>query len=184
MIFQQLSIALGLISLIGFFTSSEKKKKISAFLLAISIFMGVFSFSFFKTSSSFPPASDSPRKQQQAIRMEREEESIEKEPIMPRTGNPVKLVKSGYYNIPPGSKRLCFSWLGDEEDGGSRVNQAVKINGVEFSARGSNCFSLSLQGKTYVEFMNPTQTATDAYLYYSNRKGGQGVHPFIEEMGN
>jgi hypothetical protein len=116
--------------------------------------------------------------------MEQTEESIAKEPIMPRTANPVKLVSSGYYRIPPGSKRLCFSWLGDEEDGGSRVNQAIKINGVEFSTRGGNCFSLSLKEKAYVEFINPTQAATDAYLHYRARKGGQGIYPFIEQADN
>ena len=94
MIFQQLSIALGVISLIGFFASSGKQKRISLFLLAISILMGVFSFSLSKTGSLLPSASDSPRERQQAIQIEQQDESVAKDPIMPRTGDPVKLIRS------------------------------------------------------------------------------------------
>lgn len=109
-----------------------------------------------------------------------EEEEISKEPILPKSNNPILLTKSGYYNTIKGKYRLCFSWLGDEEDGGSRINQSIKINDVEFNSRGSNCYPYKSEGKIYVEFINPTQTPNDSYSYYKKRVGGQGIYPFLE----
>jgi hypothetical protein len=111
-----------------------------------------------------------------------EEEEISKEPILPRSNNAILLKRSGYYNTIKGKYRLCFSWLGDEEDGGSRINQSLKINDVEFNSRGSNCYQYESEGKIYVEFINPTQTPNDSYSYYRKRVGGQGVYPFLEPV--
>lgn len=110
------------------------------------------------------------------------EEDIDKGAILPRTNNPIYLTKSGQYVVKQGKYRLCFSWLGDEEDGGSRINQSLKINDFEFNSTGSNCYQYTSEGKIYVEFINPTQSTTDTYLHYKKRVGGQGIYPFLEPL--
>lgn len=130
--------------------------------------------------SSTPPEQST--QQQEQVAPTPVEEDIDKRPILPRTNNPIYLTKSGQYEAKPGKYRLCFSWLGDEEDGGSRINQSLKINGFEFNSTGSNCYQYTSEGKIYVEFINPTQTPNDSYSYYKERVGGQGAYPFLEPV--
>lgn len=61
MIIQQVSIALGIISLIGFFFSSGKQKKISAFLFGIAVIVGIISFSGTPPSTGVNPSTAEPR---------------------------------------------------------------------------------------------------------------------------
>jgi hypothetical protein len=174
MIFQQLSIALGVISLIGFFAYSGKQKKISGFLLAASLLLGVFSF------SVAPPSSEQKAHMNQAAPAETEEADF-KGPILPLTSRPTVLKKTGSYNVGVGHHRLCLSRLGDNS---GYWGQLIVIDGVEYKAgEGGVCYKISTsKERIFVKFTYPPQLEVDTYALASREKGGQGIYPFIEPM--
>jgi hypothetical protein len=180
MIFQQLSIALGVISLIGFFASSGKQKRISAFLLGSSLLLGIISFSVLSPYS--PPSTEQSAGQQEqggsSSTTPTPEAPIARERIAQIPGKVIVLTKSKTITLPPGQKDICFSWLGYNTNG-DRVNQQLTIGGVQFSTQGSNCFPVEMEGEVEVKFLNPPQTEVDTYKII-REKGGQGEYPFIK----
>jgi hypothetical protein len=107
------------------------------------------------------------------------EEEIDKRAILPRTNTPIYIKKSGQYKVKPGKYRLCFSWLGDET---GYYNQGLRIDNEEFISNGLNCFQKNISSNIInVEFINPPQTEVDTYIMTRNKKGGQGLYPFLEK---
>lgn len=178
MIFHQLSIALGVISLIGFFASSGKQRMISGFLLAFCLIMGIGSY-----QPTRPPADPSTDKSQAAPA--ELEQPVHKEPVLPLTPNPVYLTKSGAYKVNSRINRLCFSWLGHDT---GYVNQGLTINGIEYKTAmggGGACYKLVTSNDIIeVKFLNPyNPEERDTYAEISqNEPGGQGLYPFIEPI--
>jgi hypothetical protein len=173
MIFQQLFIALGVVSLIGFFASSGKQKTISGFLLGLSLVLGVIPF------SVTPPSNVQKDQKPQAAPAETGE-ALHKEPILPLTSSPTHLKKTGTYNVGVGNHRLCFSWLGDNS---GWHGQLITIDGVEYKAGGGGgaCYKLVTQNDVIVvKFIFPPQLEMDTYDLVSRERGGQGIYPFIE----
>lgn len=129
MFFQQLSIALGVISLIGFFASSGKQKRISAFLLGLSLLLGIISFTTLSPYSQ-PPLGQAESQQQQVSPPPFEETPSTERVVV--AGRKITLAGDGEYIVPPGKKSLCFTHLGIK-DGSTRVPQELSINGESFS---------------------------------------------------
>jgi hypothetical protein len=182
MIFQQLSIALGVISLIGFFASFGKQKRISAFLLGMSLLLGIISFSA-PLPYSQPPSSQSESQQQQLAPSPTENSpSTERVAV---AGRKITLTGDGAYNIPAGKKSLCFENLGIK-NGSSMTSQYLTIEGVEYSALGTECHVLpeSLSGVLKVDFFPGKEYGTEEgakklYQYWKNQPGGQSEWPVI-----
>jgi hypothetical protein len=125
--------------------------------------------------SSTPPEQST---QQEQLAPAPVEEDIDKRAILPRTNNPIYLTQSGQYKVKPGKYRLCFSWLGDET---GYYNQGLRIDNEEFISNGLNCFPKNISSNLVnVEFINPPQTEVDTYMMTRNKKGGQGLYPFLE----
>jgi hypothetical protein len=181
-IFQHVSIALGVISLIGFFASSGKQKQVSAFLLGFSLLLGIISF------SSLPPYSQPPsgqsESQQQNLAPSQPEETRSTERIVV-AGRKITLIGDGTYNVPAGKKSLCFENLG-MKDGSSMTSQYLTIEGIEYSAMGTECHALpeNLAGAVNVDFFPGKEWGTEEgaqklYQYWKDQPGGQSQWPVI-----
>ena len=182
MIFQQLSIALGVISLIGFFASSGKQKRISAFLLGLSLLLGIVSFSALSPYSQ-PPLGQSEGQQQQGAPAPVEETPSTERVVV--AGRKIPLAGDGTYTVPAGKKSLCFTHLGIK-DGSTRVPQELSINGEAFSALGTKCFELreDLSGEAMVDFFPNKEYGSPGnvikvYNYWKSQPGGQSEWPVI-----
>jgi hypothetical protein len=179
MIFQQLSIALGVISLIGFFASSGNQKRISAFLLGLSLLLGIISFTALSPYSS-PPSERSEGPQQQVPPPPFEDTRSTERVVV--AGRKIVLSGDGTYNIPAGKKSLCFENLG-MKDGSSMKSQYLTIEGVEYSALGTECHALpeSLAGLLNVDIFPGKEYGRDQklYQYWKSQPGGQSEWPVI-----
>lgn len=178
MIFQQLSIALGVISLIGFFASSGKQKKISAFLMGLSLLLGIFSF------SPWDPYSTSQPTDRQKAEPIPPAKSISTERVVV-SGSKIILMGDGTYRLPPGRKSLCLTNLG-LKDGTSYVNQDLILNGVEYVFSGTQCKDIpeQLQGEVEIDFFPGKEYGTPQgfrklYSYWRSQPGGQAEWPVI-----
>jgi hypothetical protein len=182
MIFHQLPIALGVISLIGFFASSGKQKRISAFLLGLFLLLGIISFTALSPYSQ-PPSGQSEGKQHELAPSPSENPPSTERVVV--AGRKITLAGDGAYNIPAGKKSLCFENLG-MKDGSSMTSQYLTIEGVEYSAMGTECHALpeSLSGVLKVDFFPGKEYGTEEgarklYQYWKNQPGGQSEWPVI-----
>jgi hypothetical protein len=181
MVFQKIAVILGIISLIGFFASTGNQRKISGALLALSIFLGIVTFSGYNSSPLNPtPTEQSARQQEQAGSSSptpTPEAPIARERIAQIPGKVIVLTKSKTITLPPGQKDICFSWLGDST---GYWNQSLEIGNQTYTTQGSDCFPVTQEGSVEVKFINPPQTEVDTYQFAKNQKEGQGEYPFIK----
>lgn len=179
MIFHQLPIALGVISLIGFFASSGKQKRISAFLLGLSLLLGIISFSVLSPYS--PPSTEQSAGQQgQANQspISTPTHNLDwRRETLPSSRKAIILEKSETIFLPKGKKRLFLSHMGNKE---GDLSPVITIGGEKYSAKGAGDFLLpeGLEGKVEVNFNGWDDKSypggLDAYQYYKTKK------PFIE----
>lgn len=182
MIFQQLSIALGVISLIGFFASSGKQKRISAILLGSSLLLGIISFSVLSPYSQHPSVLKDSKQQQLAPAPVEENPSTER---MVWGGEKIILAGDGNYFIPRGKKSLCITALG-MKDGSTLVPQDLDVGGTLYSELGSRCQEMppGLAGQISVDFSpgkpwGTKEAILQIYKEYDSKPGGIGQFPFI-----
>jgi hypothetical protein len=182
MMFHQLSIALGVISLIGFFASSGKKKRISAFLLGLSLLMGIISFTALSPYS--PPFTEQSAGQQELVAPPSPTPTPEYTRYSARGGRELKLL-SQELEIDPYSEEICLSVIKDTY--GFYISQSVLINGKEFfggeSSRSSQCHPLDEFGGVEKK---KVKVKVEVPLIMSPIKGGKekgDLYQFVQEQG-
>jgi hypothetical protein len=178
MFIQQLSVALGIISLIGFIASSGNQKKISAFLLGISILTGIITFSARDNQSLSPP--------KQSVG---EEQSVGQEQQPVQNMAPIVIDHDGVYDLPDRPLKVCFTRTGDAKD--LLVNK-VTIGGQLYTQHDDGCQDISpeakgnvsislLSGQPYSDQVKEKIGMPDVnnnYEYY--RRVGFGGYPTIQ----
>lgn len=141
MFIQQLSIALGIISLVGFIASSGKQKKISAFLLGFSLLSGIISFSA-QTHQSQSLSRQSVGQGQSA--------GQEQQPLQEMA--PIEIVEDGDYELPALPLKVCFTLTGlPEKD--FYMDQKITIGDwSSLSQRKTGCQDIPnhITGKVYI----------------------------------
>lgn len=155
MFIQQLSVALGIISLIGLIASSGKQKKISAFLLGISVLSGIVTFSSLDHHSLSSPKQSVGQEQQ---------------PVQEMT--PIVIDHDGGYDLPDRPLKICFTKSGDPTKD-FYVDQQIKIDDwTSGLQRLSGCLDIPtyLNGKT----VNISLNAMRQYTPEIKRKWGFG----------
>lgn len=122
--------------------------------------------------------------QQQQVAPAPVEETISTERVVV-SGRKITLTGDGTYTVPAGKKSLCFENLG-MKDGSSKTSQYITINGIEYSALGTECHSLDdkLNGKITVDFFPSKEYGTPEgvkklYNYWRSKPGGQSEWPII-----
>ena len=184
MFIQQLSVALGIISLIGFIASSGKQKKISAFLLGLSILAGIITFSALDHHSLSPP--------KQSVG---KEQSVGQEQQPVQEMAPIVIDHDGEYDLPDHPLKVCFTMTGDPAKGFYVDQQLIIENTWQVTRRQTGCedlpasisgrkveVSLGIPGKQYTpEIKGKWSFGPDInndYDYY--RKIGVSQHPVIQ----
>lgn len=128
-----------------------------------------------------PSPPEQSTKQQEQAAPAPVEETISTERVVV-SGRKITLTGDGTYTVPSGKKSLCFENLG-MKDGSSKKSQYLTINGIEYSALGTECHSLpdDLKGKTFVELFNgkPRDRVKKIYDYWKSQPGGQSEWPII-----
>lgn len=170
MIFQQLSTALGVISLIGFFASSGKQKKISAFLLGMSLLLGIISFTALSPYPQ-PPSGQSESQQQQLAPQEQVQGTIP----TPRPWDSTQFSHRGgilldkpsqEVNVPENSE-LCVSELINPLIKGN-LQQKVFVADESFSSRMSQYWDIA-KGRYAIRIGDTDSAEIKQYTDYKGR---------------
>ncbi len=184
MFIQQLSVALGIISLIGFITSSGKAKKISAFLLGLSILTGIITFSALDNQSLSPPKQSVSQGQ-----------SVDQEQQPRQEMAPIVIHHDGEYQLPDHPLKVCFTMTGDPVKNFYVDQQLIIENAWQVTRRGTGCedipasisgrrvkVSLGIPGKQYTPEIKKKwgfgPDINNDYDYY--RSIGVSHHPVIQ----
>ena len=180
MFIQQLSVALGIISLIGFIASSGKQKKISALLLGVSILTGIITFSAIDNQSLPPPKQSVGQGQ-----------TVGKEKQALQEMAPIVIDHDGEYDLPDRPLKICFTLTGDPSQN-FYLDNKVKIGETLFVQRDGGCVDIPdslrgrlsislLSGQPYSEQVKEKIGMPDVnnnYEYY--RRVGFGDYPTIK----
>ena len=180
MFIQQLSIALGIISLVGFIASSGNQKKISAFLLGLSILASIVTF------SALDHHSLSPTKQTvgQAQTVGQEQQPVQEMA-------PIVINHDGEYDLPDRPLKICFTLTGDSNQN-FYLDNKVKIGETLIVQREGGCVDIPdpLRGRLSISLLSGQPYSgqvkekigmpdvNNNYEYY--RRVGFGGYPTIK----